>query len=245
MRCTVLCVLVVLSLVSCKPGFHEFLKHDGMGKYADLQEMDDLITVSYFDIRGRAEAIRLLLHYVKIPFVDHRFHFSEWPELKSNYEFQQVPALQIGKTTFVQTNSILRHLGRMFNYYPNSYAYEIDSLLDAITDFFNIFVKYYFCKEEEKSDNLAQMNKYLRLLFQVMENRITESSSSAKYLVGETMTIADFSIIGNLRGTFLDENFQELFSEIDFNQYPRVKKYIEYQLNYELKESIQKISQIE
>jgi prostaglandin-H2 D-isomerase / glutathione transferase len=243
---SVLFLCLFVFLVSCKPGFHKFSIEDEVGKFADLQEDYDLITVSYFDGRGRGEAIRLLLHHAKVPFIDHRFDGAAWRDIKYNYEFLQVPALKIGKQTFVQTNSILRLLGRKFNYYPEAYAYEIDSLLDAISDFVDVFGKYYYYgKEEEKQDNIARMNNYLSLLLQVMENRMKDSFSSAKYLVGETMTIADFSLMGNFRGSFLAERHQEVYSEIDLNQYPLVKQYLEYQLNYELKDSIQLINQIE
>ena len=48
----------------------------------------------YFDIYGRAEAIRLLLHYAKVDYVDERLKGHEFQEMKSKFEFGQVPVLE-------------------------------------------------------------------------------------------------------------------------------------------------------
>ncbi len=37
----------------------------------------------YFNLRGRAEVARLILHHAEIPFEDFRFERAEWPALKS------------------------------------------------------------------------------------------------------------------------------------------------------------------
>ena len=36
----------------------------------------------YFNYNGRAAGIRLLLDYLKVPFEDKTFNFSEWPGIK-------------------------------------------------------------------------------------------------------------------------------------------------------------------
>ena len=77
----------------------------------------------YFNIRGRAEAIRMALHDLNIPFVDHSFSGDEWGKekadgLKANWtaagklSFGQVPMLEIDGIEIVQSHSILRYLGR-------------------------------------------------------------------------------------------------------------------------------------
>ena len=42
------------------------------------------ITLTYFDFRGRSEAIRLLLEDAKVAYKDTRLSFDEWPAEKSN-----------------------------------------------------------------------------------------------------------------------------------------------------------------
>ena len=38
--------------------------------------------LTYFAVRGRAEGIRLMLHYAGLPYFLTNVHFSEWPALK-------------------------------------------------------------------------------------------------------------------------------------------------------------------
>ena len=47
--------------------------------------------LSYFDIYGRAEMIRLLLNYAGVDFEDERFTQAEWPEHKASFKTGQVP----------------------------------------------------------------------------------------------------------------------------------------------------------
>lgn len=53
----------------------------------------------YFDIYVRAEAIRMLLNYSKIPFEDIRYSYEEFMKMKSegklsHFEFGQMPVLE-------------------------------------------------------------------------------------------------------------------------------------------------------
>ena len=50
----------------------------------------------YFDIYGRAEAIRMLLTHAKVEFEDHRINGEQLGELKAEgkLEFGQIPMLE-------------------------------------------------------------------------------------------------------------------------------------------------------
>ena len=107
-----------------------------------------MYTVYYFNIYGRAEPIRMLLNHAKIEFEDKRLDFADWPTLKGNFEFGQVPALDIkdadGKVhQYTQTLSILRYLSIKLGYYPADpeTAFDSDSALDSVNDTINGLVK--------------------------------------------------------------------------------------------------------
>jgi glutathione S-transferase len=69
--------------------------------------------LTYFQFRGLGESIRLLLEDQGIVFEDRRVAFGpEWEALKPELPFGQVPRLQVGDRTIVQSQAILRHLGR-------------------------------------------------------------------------------------------------------------------------------------
>jgi len=44
--------------------------------------------LSYFDLYGRGELIRLVFAAAKVEFEDHRFSFEEWPKIKPSLYLQ-------------------------------------------------------------------------------------------------------------------------------------------------------------
>jgi len=70
------------------------------------------ITLTYLDIRGRAECIRLLLEEIGVDYADRQLTNEEWQELKPRTPFGQVPLLQIGDVELAQTMAIVRHVAR-------------------------------------------------------------------------------------------------------------------------------------
>ena len=50
---------------------------------------------NYFAVRGRGEMIRLLLVDAGQDFINNRIEFADWPALKSQTPFGQLPVLEI------------------------------------------------------------------------------------------------------------------------------------------------------
>ena len=78
------------------------------------------LKLSYFNIQGPAEKIRLALSIGKIPFEDKRIAMpgqsDEWKEMKPNMPFGKVPVLEIdGKEMVSQSDALLRYAGRLAN----------------------------------------------------------------------------------------------------------------------------------
>ena len=68
--------------------------------------------LTYYELRGRAEAIRLLLIDQGIEFVDERLDADAWRTLKPSVPFRQLPVLQDNYGQHGQAAAILRHLAR-------------------------------------------------------------------------------------------------------------------------------------
>lgn len=131
----------------------------------------------YFDIYGRAEFIRMLLHHTKVEFEDIRINGEKLQELKDSgvLEFGQVPLLEHDGKQLVQTWSILRYLGKIYGYYPEDagQAWRVDSTVDAVDDFFTQYFKLHHENDEEKKKvALENWIKFSTNWLSVIEKRI-------------------------------------------------------------------------
>lgn len=106
------------------------------------------LKLTYFDIEGVAEPVRLALALAGVPFEDVRVKFPDWPELKPKTPYGQLPILQIDDNPEVMTQSgaMLRYCGKVFtdsaNYgslYPDDKLYEIEQVIGLVTDLNNAF----------------------------------------------------------------------------------------------------------
>jgi prostaglandin-H2 D-isomerase / glutathione transferase len=68
--------------------------------------------VTYFDAKGRAEAIRVFLHAAGIEFKDTRMKRDEWPEIKPKTPLGFVPTLKINEVTYSQSSVSYLSLNR-------------------------------------------------------------------------------------------------------------------------------------
>jgi glutathione S-transferase len=73
------------------------------------------IKLSYFDIEGVAEMIRLALKVQGIAFEDERVDFGDWTDhLKAKAKYGQLPLLQVDdEPVLAQSGAILRMVARM------------------------------------------------------------------------------------------------------------------------------------
>ncbi len=153
----------------------------------------------YFDIYGRAEAVRMLLSHAKQPYENVVINGEQLGQLKTEgkLEFGQVPMLETddGKQ-LVQSWAILRYLGRRFGYYPEDpeTAWRVDSTIDAVEDYLNAYFRFHFEQNEEKKKQAHE--RFLAFLpnwLEAIEKRIIKNESQ-NYIVGSKMTIADFAL---------------------------------------------------
>jgi len=132
--------------------------------------IDSVPVLRYFDIRGRAEAIRLAMNDAGIPFEDASFKGDAWGKdrtdgLKASWTaagklaFGQVPLLEIDGLSLVQSHAILRYLGRKVGWYSGTPGdlYRIDLVADGTEDVRKRLsaIKYAEISDEEKEKRYA------------------------------------------------------------------------------------------
>lgn len=161
------------------------------------------IHLSYFDIRGRAEVVRMFLEYLQLPYQDHRFKTrEEWQAIKDSgrFAFNQVPGLKYcpdrnsekGCEDLVQTQSILRFLARKHDAYGDeSLRHWVDMLTEGTEDFRSRLGKLVYAEDgpEKIEEHLKTTTPQWLGYFERLKARINDGKNT--YFVGEKMTHGD------------------------------------------------------
>ncbi|KAI7815382.1 glutathione S-transferase [Rhyzopertha dominica] len=92
--------------------------------------------LTYFKFKALAEPIRFLLSYGDIEFEDVRFEREDWPQLKPNVPFGQVPAFEHNGKTANQSIAIARYVAKKVKLVGKDdwEDLEIDAIVDTIND---------------------------------------------------------------------------------------------------------------
>uniref|UniRef100_A0A8C0CHF3 Glutathione S-transferase n=1 Tax=Balaenoptera musculus TaxID=9771 RepID=A0A8C0CHF3_BALMU len=93
-------------------------------------------TIVYFPVRGRCEAMRMLLADQDQSWKEEVVTMETWPSLKASCLYGQLPKFQDGDLTLYQSNAILRHLGRSLGLYGKDQreAALVDMVNDGVED---------------------------------------------------------------------------------------------------------------
>lgn len=167
------------------------------------------LKLTYFDLRGRAEPIRLALLLGGVPFEDDRIGPAAWGELKPTTPYGGLPVMKVDGQTAAQSHAILRYAGKLGNLYPTDplEALRVDEVIDAIGDLTACMFRY---KGKDKDALRADRDKLasedIPRYFGGLEKRL-ESFGDGPWAVGEEMTIADLVIcqtITTFRSGILD-----------------------------------------
>uniref|UniRef100_A0A0B7BHZ4 Uncharacterized protein n=1 Tax=Arion vulgaris TaxID=1028688 RepID=A0A0B7BHZ4_9EUPU len=150
----------------------------------------------YFDGRGRGEIVRLALAAASIPFVEELITERE-PYLKlvngGKLLFDQLPLLEIDGKEIVQSNSIVRYIGRKYGLFGKNLDEEvrIDQCYEGGRDFLSPTLPLVFMPEKDVLEGPVQkaLSKYLPIFEKIA------SANGTGFLVGNSLTIADLSLL--------------------------------------------------
>ena len=120
--------------------------------------MPNKIKLTYFNLRGRAEASRLMLAYKGVEYEDCRITNEQWAALKPKTPFGSLPLLCYNGMELAQSMTIARFLARELNLAGKTRCEEacVDMVVDCVVDLFAAFVKLAFEKDETKKAELTE-----------------------------------------------------------------------------------------
>ena len=185
------------------------------------------IILHYFDIYARGEVIRALLHCGELPFEDRRYIFTEWPSHQSNFEFGELPCLEIDGLRLVQSRSIARYLCQKLGYYNSDpyLNYLSSSLVDAKEDFVQKKIQMvWFEKNHEGWLNWLRTD--FSYVLKAFEKRYVENGETG-YFVRDSATIGDFEIFFMLHDQFIRESVKEVMLPILTSAAPKLIDFVE------------------
>ena len=117
------------------------------------------VKLTYFNQNDRLGLIRAMLCYKKVPFENIMFTMEEWPNKKKDYEFHQLPQLEVNGKKLTQTIAISLYLARQLNLYPKDIylQYHVDSLLSTRDDLTLLYRKVKMKKIMKKNIKLIKI----------------------------------------------------------------------------------------
>ncbi|KAL5013207.1 hypothetical protein ScPMuIL_007477 [Solemya velum] len=194
-------------------------------------------TLGYWKIRGLAQPIRLLLHYVEENFNDKMYEQGDapdysrecWMKEKNNLglSFPNLPYYIDGPIKITQSNAILRYIARKHNLLGKTTESQVrvDMMLDQAMEFRNGIVRLVYNPNYEslKVDYFLQLPSKL----EVFENFL----GSNKFFGGDEVTVCDFPMYELLdQSRIMDPTCLEKFEKISafmdrFESLPQIKEY--------------------
>ncbi|KAM8924636.1 glutathione S-transferase P 1-like [Pelodytes ibericus] len=152
--------------------------------------------IIYFNVRGRCEAMRMLLADQGQQWEEDIVTWDTWTQgdLKSNAVFGQLPELKDGDKALNQSNAILRHLARKHGLYGTD-VYEqsvIDMVNDGVEDLRLKYVRLIYQNYEEGKDDYI---KNLPTDLGYFERLLSKNNSGKSFIVGKAISFADYNLV--------------------------------------------------
>jgi len=175
------------------------------------------LKLTYFNIEGAAEKLRLLFVLTGTAFEDNRISFQEFGALKDSLPTGQVPVLEIDGKQMAQSYALLRLLGRKLGggkYYPEAKLFEIEYALGVHEDLARAWAPgmmialrpailgHEFAGDDDKTAKVKalrekfgeeQLEKFLKTYTDILEN------AGGGFFCGSEVTIADLAILPQIR----------------------------------------------
>lgn len=184
---------------------------------------DSKIKLTYFDLNGRAEIIRLVLTWLGKEFEDVRIPRDKWPEIKPTSPFGQVPFIEIDGKVYGQSVAIANYFAREFGLYgkTNLDGLRIDQYAGLTEDFTLEAAKAFRESDPEKKAEIAKKVKeevaprYLGFAEKLIQD------NNGEYFAGDSISLADLIAYDVATG------FLKAYVEDVLDQYPSFKQVVD------------------
>ncbi|GFS26897.1 glutathione S-transferase [Elysia marginata] len=156
------------------------------------------VKLVYFDARGRAELLRLILHQSGVKFEDVRIAFADWPTTKPKLPFDAVPYLEIDGKAFNESLCLARFAARRHGLIGKTDidALHADQVLAQTDDLRQRMIRIKFdsvCTEDQKKELKKKFEEEQLPAYLDKMNKQLEANKSG-FFVGDALTMAELAV---------------------------------------------------
>jgi len=189
--------------------------------------------LTYFDVKGIAEGIRMLLHYVGQDYEDIRLKVDDWKDKKSTMPMGVLPVFEHDGKKLSQSVAIALYIGQQHGMVPKDQWQQIKVLelalgwLDIMPKFTTLFATQEKNAKKEKYEEI--MKDFIHPRMKLYEEHLAHSKSG--YLADQ-LCYADFFVYGMFGlSSYMFETDMKQYKHIhDFmkkiESLPKVKDYM-------------------
>ncbi|XP_062590425.1 glutathione S-transferase-like [Saccostrea cucullata] len=196
--------------------------------------------LTYFDLRGRAEPIRLLFTVAGVSFEDERIRKEQWIAIKDETPGNALPVLCVDGFIISQSMAINRHLARTFGLDGEtlSQKVKVDEIVEYLVEMKNKMAELPMLSEDPRKQEWARqvMKSFQEFMVKActfIESQIQKNMKEGKgFAVGNRLTLADimiFEAFENIlatNGNALDKCSGITKCRAKVANMPRIKEYL-------------------
>jgi glutathione S-transferase len=152
--------------------------------------------LTYFDMGGRAEPVRIAFHAAGIDFDDVRISFPEFMASRDSLRFRCLPTLEIDGQVVTQSNAMCRYVGKMAGLYPEDdmQALYCDEVLGAMEDLLHAMTPTFGLEGDElKAAREKFVDGWLTTFIKGLGELIERGGD---YFADNRLTVADLKVAG-------------------------------------------------
>merc|ERR1712142_113903 len=163
-------------------------------------------TLHYFNGRGRAEILRMMMNMAGMKFMDRRIEFNEWDKIRNDMPCMRVPVLEMdGGMRMPETMAIARYLAREFSFYPRSTMdmMRCDYIADCFYEIMHDYMRYF----HDKNGRFG-FGQNGEMMSSMMSGNMGGNMMSGNMMSGNMMSgnMSSNMMSGNMSGNMMSGN---------------------------------------
>lgn len=189
-----------------------------------------VVKLTYFNIRGRAEPVRIMFEMAGVKYEDIRVSREDFETLKPTLPFGQLPVLQVDELILPQSRAIYGFVAAQHGFLPadNVGRAQVDVVIETIGDSDFDVGKWFFEKDEVKKGELKKHidDVVFPKMLGHLEKLLSKNKEGKGWFVGDKVTLADVIVFTTVYGGIPSVSLGKPGS-YDLSKYPLLQGFVD------------------